>query len=107
MFERGNMLPDCRFEVLAYGKTDVLPAGVTQDVAEELHAPTTFLSKVDRVSGPIHLSLSTWQSFKSNHRSFRLGSVVFDIGAKCGVTTAITKLAQFFESSLSSKANGQ
>ena len=95
------MLTDGRFEVLAFGKTDILPPGVAQDIAEEFHTTTAFLSKVNRVSRPIHLTLRTGRSLEANHGSFRLSATVFDIGAKRGVTSVIAELRQLFEGSLS------
>ena len=97
MFEGGDMLTHRRFKVLPLGEADVLPPRVSEDIAEQFHAATPFLFEVERVTRPVHLSLSARRSFEADRRCFRLRSVVSEIDANGRVTARKAQLAKLFE----------
>ena|SRR5205809_2553227 len=65
MRESRNVLANRRGEVLTLDKMNVLTAGVSEDVAESVHASLALCSEIDVVSGIIHLRLSARSGFKA------------------------------------------
>ena len=66
MFESFDMLANGRFVVLPFGKVDILPSRVTEDVTEQLYLAASLLNEVDFVSRPVHLSLNSWTRLEAN-----------------------------------------
>jgi hypothetical protein len=58
VLEGPHVLAQQRLEVLAFGEVQVLAAGITQDIAEQVDPPRSLGRELDRVHGPIHLGLS-------------------------------------------------
>ena len=100
MLEGSHMLAYRRFKVLSFGKADILPPRISQDIAEQFYAATPLLREVNRVCRPIHLGLSTRQSFKANHWSVRLRTMTLHKSAESRVTALVTQLAQLLEGPL-------
>ena len=101
VFEGRDMLTNCRFKILSLGEADILPPGVTKNIAEQFNSTATFLSEVDMVRRPIHLSLRTWRGLKADRFDFRLDALLLDIGAKGGVAPFEAEFSQLFEGSQS------
>ena len=64
VLEGPHVLPDGRGEVLALGETQVLPARVGQQIAEQVDAATSFPREVQVVLRVIHLRLLSRRGFK-------------------------------------------
>ncbi len=64
MLERPDVLAQRRFHVLPFGELQVLIPRIAQHAAEQVHLAAAFASKVDRVRGPIHLTLHSGPGFK-------------------------------------------
>ena len=71
VFERADVLANGRGEVLRLHKAHILPARVTQDVTERMHAPPAFGRERDLVRGKVHLCLDPWSGFEPHDRCFR------------------------------------
>ncbi len=97
MLEGRDMLTHGRFKVLPLAKADILSSRIAQDIAEQFYPSTSFLLKVERVSGPVHLSLRASRGFKANRSCFLLGTKCSDMIANAGVTATIAQLTQFLE----------
>ena len=77
---------------------DVLSAGITQHVAEEVHLAAAFLSEVHGVDGPIHLCLHPRPRLKTFHgRPMALGAQLLDPLTKNGVAARIAAATNFFQ----------
>ena len=57
VLKRTNMLGERRFEVLPLGETEILPARITKQIAEQVNATSAFGREIDVVNGPVHLCL--------------------------------------------------
>ena len=98
VLEGVDVLADRGFQVGRRRESQILPAGVPQHVAEKIHLAAPLLGEIQRVNGPVHLSLESGTRFKAFHRRPRaLLSQLLHADAENGITARIALTAKFFQ----------
>ena len=92
------MFANRRFEILRFGKVDVLSPGIPQDVAEEVHSATAFAGKLDVVHGVIHLSLIARRSLETHDGRLLGARTKFpDVVAQDRIAAFVATLTKLFQ----------
>src|SRR6266702_6511559 len=95
--ERGDMLPNCRREVLTFDKVHELAPGISEDIAEGVDAPLSLGGEVDVVRGIIHLPLNAGSGFKAVNQLPRVAAPRAQMVSDNGVSAFKSEPAQFFQ----------
>ena len=67
VLEGPHVFADRGLHVLGRREVQILPPGIAQHVAEEVHLAAAFLGEVDRIDRPVHLGLGPRPGLKTLH----------------------------------------